>query len=101
MALPQLSYLAEGPPPSIAVAGMPQVGVGARIEAARGSESRSQFAGKRLVLDQAGCTRRAHGMFVEMNRGEFTPLQACKLRTDERCAGGERVRAVLRPQHEL
>src|SRR5207245_1337956 len=63
--LVELSNLAIGSPAKVALARLPQIHSRDLLEAARRVEARRQFAGERLVVDEAVGGSRADGRLVE------------------------------------
>src|ERR1700674_3450943 len=99
--LVELPHLAIGSPTEIAVLGVPQIRMRDLLKTTRRVEARGQLVGEGLIVDKAVCARRADGLFVEALGIEFAALNACNLRTDQRSAVLEILRAILRPNCEL
>lgn len=97
----ELPHLAIGSPTQIAVAGVPQIQAGNFLEATRRIEAGSQFIGERLIVNKAVCAGRAYGLFVEALSIELPAFDPSNLGADQRGAGFEILRAILRPYFEL
>ena len=97
----ELPHLPVGAPTQIAVAGVPQIHLGNRLEAARRVEARGQFVGERLIVNKAVGAGRANRLFVEVLGIELAALEAGDLGADQGGAVLEIVRAIRRPELEL
>src|SRR6266436_3900667 len=101
MKLFELPDLAIGSPTQIAVAGILQIRTGNLLEATRRIEAGSEFIGERLIVNKAVCAGRADGLFVEALGIELPAFDPSNLGADQRGAGFEILRAILRPYFEL
>src|SRR5216683_4768111 len=64
-------------------------------------EAGSEFIGERLIVNKAVCAGRADGLLVEVHRVNIAAVDASNLGADQRGAGFEILRAILRPYFEL
>src|SRR5882724_11131376 len=101
MRLLELPYFALGTPSEIAAPGVPEIGMGGRLEATGRVEARGQFVGERLVVDKAVCLCRADGLFVQVHGIERAAFDPGDLRPDQCGAVLEILRAIRRPDLEL
>ena len=97
----ELPHLAIGAPTQIAVAGVPQIGLGDRLEATRRVEARGQFVGERLVVNKAVGAGRADGLFVEALGIELAAFEARDLGADQGGTVFEILWAIRRPELEF
>ena len=96
-----MPHLALGAPTQIAVAGVPQIGLGNRLEATRRVEAGGQFVGERLIVNEAVGAGRADGLFVEALGIELAAFEARDLGADQGGAVLEIVWAIRRPELEV
>ena len=101
MGLVELTHLSVRAPAQIAVAGVAQIGVGDRFEAARGMKLGGEFVGQGLVLDETVLARRPDRFFVEAHCIQVPAFEARDLGADQRRATVKVLRAVLGPEREL
>src|SRR5260370_2554613 len=101
MMLLELPHLAIGSPAKIAVAGVLQIHTGNLLEATRRIEAGSEFICEALIGNKAACAGRADRPFVEVHRLNVAAVDAGNLGVDQRGAGFEILRAILRPYFEL
>src|SRR4029077_6400684 len=99
--LVELPHLAMGSPTQIAIAAVPQIHTGNLLETARRIEPRGELVGDPFILDEAVLTRQADGLFVKVDCIERAAFDAGALRTDQRNAVLEILRAIRRPYLEL
>src|SRR5258708_39054205 len=78
--LVELSHLAVGSPPLIAVTGVLQVCMCNLLKSTSCIEPCGNLVGKRLVMDKAICMRGANGLFIELLRVEQTAFDTGDLR---------------------
>src|ERR1700733_1682600 len=97
MALVELSDLSPGAPADVAIAGLVQISVCHFFEAAKAVESSCQFAGERLVLEEAALRRQADSPLVQRHGLDVPSFEARPFRRDQRVFMRERCRAALRP----
>src|ERR1700733_7619092 len=96
--LPHLSICA---PCCIAGPGVTQVSVGELVEPAGTVKDRSPLISDRLVVDEAACTRRVDGFFVQAHRLKVTVLDPGNFSAHQRGAVFEIIRAILHPDFKL
>src|SRR5438094_6263780 len=82
----ELPYLAIRSPAEIAVPGISQIGMRNGFEPPCGVEASGKLIRNRLVVDEAVCASRAHGLLVELLGIERAALDARDLGADERSA---------------
>src|SRR5262249_36032517 len=99
--LVELPDLPVGTPAEIAVARIPEVRVGDRLEATACVEPGRAFVGEGLVLDEPVLACQPNGLLVEALGVQLTPCEAGDLGRDQRGAIREILRAALRPPREL
>src|SRR5439155_24333065 len=97
VALVELCDLGDGSPAGVAVAGLVQIGFCHLFETATAAESSRQFAGERLVLEEAAIRGRTDCLLVQLHGLDFSSFEACPFRRDQRVFMRERRRAALRP----
>src|SRR6266702_8558564 len=97
MALVELSDLSPGAPADVAVAGLVQISVCYLFETAKAVESSCQFAGERLVLEEAALRRQADRPLVQRHGLDVPSFEARPLRRDQCVFMRERRRTTLRP----
>ena len=93
----ELSNLNPGSPADVAVAGLVQIGICHLSEAAKAVESSCQFAGERLVLEEAALRRRVDCLLVQRHGLDVPSFEARPFRRDQGVFMRERCRAALRP----
>src|SRR6516162_11162161 len=64
-------------------------------------ETRGEFDGDRLMVDETIRPRRTNSLFVKTLSLELAAFNACDLGADQRCAVLEVLRTILRPDLEL
>ncbi len=101
VALVELLHLGVGAPAEVAGAGLAQVGVGGREQAARAVKPRGELAGDGLVLDEAALSRRGDGLLVEPHRLRFLPAEPGDLGADQGVFVEEVLGAARGPRAEL
>src|SRR4029077_1958699 len=92
--------LAQGPPAFVAVARLPQVGLGAGVEASTGVERAGKLARKRLVGHEPVVARQPDRVFVQTLRIEITAFEPRDLSADQRLPVGEVLWTVLGPERD-
>src|SRR5258707_2602360 len=97
VAVVELSDLSPGTPADVAVAGLVQIGICHLFETAKAIESSCQFAGERLVLEEASLRRQADRLLVQRHGLDVPSFEARPFRRDQRVFMRERRRAALRP----
>src|SRR5712672_2330032 len=97
MVLVELSDLGPGAPAGVAVAGLVQKSICYLFETAKAVESSCQFAGERLVLEEAALRRQADRLVVQRHGLDVPSCEARPLLRDQRVFMRERLRAALRP----
>src|SRR5580698_5009816 len=97
----ELPYFSVGAPTVVAVPGIPEIGVGECLEAARRVKARSDLISERLVIDKAVRTGRTDGVFVQLNGIESSSFDARNLRPYQCGAVFEIFRAKFRTYCEL
>src|SRR5580692_8375384 len=97
----ELLDLSVGAPAVITVPRIPEIGVGECLEAARRIKPRRDLIGERLIVDKAVRTRRADGLFVELNGIESSTFDTRNLRVHQCGAVFEIFRAKFRTYRQL
>src|SRR6267142_127879 len=82
MALVELSDLGPGAPADVAVAGLVQISICYLFETAKAVESRCQFAGERLVLEEPALRRQADRLLVQRHGLDVPSFEAPPLRRE-------------------
>src|SRR5271157_5123904 len=99
--LVNLPHLAECTPAKIAVAGVSQIGVGDRLEAARGVEPRSNFMRDGFVVDEAMFPGRLNSLFVKLLGIQLAAFDPRNLSGDQCRAVPEILGTILRQHNDL
>src|SRR5262249_47273911 len=97
----ELPYLAIRSPPQVAVSSIPQAPVRGLLEATHPVEPRGELVRNSLVVDEAVCTGRMAGLFVQAHRVSIATFDAGNFGTNKRHAVFEILRTLLRPHFEL
>src|SRR5262249_22831367 len=97
----ELPHLAIGSPTEVAVAGVPQIGIGDLMEASCRIEACRDLPSDRLIVDKAVHLRGANRLLVQAHSVEVATFDARDLCAHQRCAVLEILRAMLCPYFEL
>src|SRR5262249_29599933 len=90
-----------GSPSEVAIAGVPQIRMRDRLEAACRVEARSEFVGECLILDEAARACRADPLLVESHGIDVATFDARDLGGHQGGAVLEILRTILCPYLEL
>src|SRR5258707_5301793 len=97
MVLVELSDLGPGAPAGVAVTGLVQISICYLFETAKAVKSSCQFAGERLVLEEAALRRQADRLLVQRHGLDVPSFEARPFRRDQDVFMRERRRAALSP----
>src|SRR6266852_7787024 len=97
VALVELCDLSQGSPAGVAVAGLVQIDICDLFETAKAVESSCQFAGERLVLEEAAFRGRADCLLVQPYGLDVPSFEACPFRRDQGMFMRKGRRAALGP----